>query len=212
MARAQPCPGRDPAAPLAVVKAHRASTLLARRVAKALGPGGTGDLAHLVVVDGMTGAGKSCLAASLATALEDHQVPVAQLAVDDIVPGWDGLDAGVRACAQVLREVDAGKAGRARRWSWRQGLPGQWLEVGCPPGGVLLVEGSGALAAAAQELPDTWVLRVLVQAPASQRHAAISLRDPYQWDVAAWERQEQAQARRWNAPGSPYGPHVLVTR
>ena len=75
-------------------------------------------------------------------------------------------------------------------------------------GGILVLEGCGALAAAAQKLEPLEVLRVLLEAPAALRRARIADRDPYRWDVAAWETQERRLAAAWRRSGP--GPDVVV--
>lgn len=99
-----------------------------------------------ILIDGRSGSGKSELAAGLAEHL-DWEL----LRLDDIYPGWDGLDAASRALPQILT------TGRWRRWDWAEGTPGEWcvLDVDRP----LIVEGVGALSRASRPLARTaiWV-------------------------------------------------------
>ncbi|MDU0971481.1 MAG: hypothetical protein E7A72_01125 [Actinomyces urogenitalis] len=165
----------------------------------------------VLVVDGMTGSGKSTLAASLTTELTRRGWRTGVLAVEDLVPGWDGLAQGVDLAAQALRELAASGRARARSWDWEAMAPGPVREVVLPAASALVLEGCGALAAAAQDLPGLTVIRVLLQAPAHLRHARVAARDPYSWDVAAWEAQERQVARVWQADRLRWGPAVVLT-
>ena len=60
-----------------------------------------------------------------------------------------------------------------------------------------MLEGCGALAAAAQPLRGLVAVRVWVTAPPRTRRARIAARDAYGWDVSAWEVQERSLARAW---------------
>ena len=77
-----------------------------------------------------------------------------------------------------------------------------------------MLEGCGALAAAARPLPHLEVLRVLVTAPTALRLARIAARDDYDWDVEAWQAQERAASRTWrtaaNGRRPGWAPDVVV--
>ncbi|WP_172192551.1 hypothetical protein [Actinomyces faecalis] len=171
---------------------------------------GTRSAARVVLaIDGMTGSGKSTLAASLVRVLLGQGRRVTVLAVEDLVPGWDGLAEGVARAAQALRDLARAGTACPVTWDWERMEPAAGRPLTLPGGGVLVVEGCGALAAAAQDLPGTEVVRVLVKAPAPLRHRRVADRDPYAWDVTAWEAQELQVARTWRAePG--WGPDVVV--
>ena len=154
----------------------------------------------VLVVDGMTGSGKSTLAASLTTELARRGWRTGVLAVEDLVPGWDGLAQGVDLAAQALRELAASGRARARSWDWEAMAPGPVREVVLPAASALVLD-----------LPGLTVIRVLLQAPAHLRHARVAARDPYSWDVAAWEAQERQVARVWQADRLRWGPAVVLT-
>lgn len=169
-------------------------------------PGAAGAL---VVIDGATGAGKTQLAGRVRARLRRQGCQVAVLSTDLLVPGWAGLAEGVSRTAALLAALAGGQDGHAPTWDWQQMAPGD--ELCLPPlaGGVLVVEGSGALAAAAQDLRPLRVVRVLVEAPRALRHARIAARDSYTWDVEAWQRQEERQRARWQQQAA-WRPDVLV--
>jgi uridine kinase len=98
------------------------------------GPARAGDT-RVVGVDGPSGSGKSTLAARLA---EELACPVVHM--DDLYPGWDGLeDAAPRLLEWVLEPLAAGANPRYRRYDWVAGAYAEWHDV--PTTGLLLVEG-----------------------------------------------------------------------
>ena len=93
----------------------------------------------ITLVDGRSGAGKSHCAAELARARGAVVV-----SIDDVYPGWDGLDAGSWLIHEYLvRPYLAGLTGRYRPWSWEEQRRGEWVEVS--PDVPLIVEGCGAI-------------------------------------------------------------------
>lgn len=93
----------------------------------------------ITLVDGRSGAGKSHFAAELARARGAVVV-----SIDDVYPGWDGLDAGSWLIHEYLvRPYLAGLTGRYRPWSWEEQRRGEWVEVS--PDVPLIVEGCGAI-------------------------------------------------------------------
>lgn len=93
----------------------------------------------ITLVDGRSGAGKSHFAAELARARGAVVV-----SIDDVYPGWDGLDAGSWLIHEYLvRPYLAGLTGRHRPWSWEEQRRAEWVEVS--PDVPLIVEGCGAI-------------------------------------------------------------------
>ena len=87
----------------------------------------------VVLVDGGSGSGKTTLATALA-----QRLGAVLVRLDDLYPGWDGLDSG---SAAVARDV----LGRHhyRRWDWAADAPAD--QVSIDPSVPLVVEGSGSL-------------------------------------------------------------------
>lgn len=104
------------------------------------------DHAPVVLIDGPSGAGKSSLADDLLSAWPAEGTP-RLVRMDDLYPGWDGLDAGSTALGRELLEpLRRTGSGRWRRWDWAQNRPADWVEVhGREP---VIVEGCGTLARA----------------------------------------------------------------
>ena len=165
----------------------------------------------VLVVDGGSGAGKTHLCQELLAGLHPLGLPLRhRLALDDLVPGWQRLEDGVRAGATVLRDLDAGRAGRAGSWCWERMRPGPQVEVAPLSGGVLLLEGCGALACAAQSLPHLRVLRVWVDLDRRSRAERVRQRDSYEWDTQSWEAQQVRVEQVWAQAGRQWWPSLVV--
>ncbi|TFB92858.1 ATP-binding protein [Cryobacterium sp. HLT2-28] len=117
------------------------SALLAPILAALAGAGPT----PVVLIDGPSGAGKSTLADRLAAAWPGEEPVLVRL--DDIYPGWQGLDAAVEHLTrQVLTPRADGLPAAWQRYDWANARAAEWhpVDPACP----LIVEGCGALAAA----------------------------------------------------------------
>ena len=140
-------------------------------------------------IDGRSGAGKSTLAAELATALRRHR-EVALFHLEDIYPGWDGLEAGTHDyVTQVLAPLSRGEAAVWNNWDWAASTPGPRSTLSPAP--VVIIEGVGAGCAAARELLDAVIW---VQVPDATRKVRALERDgavfAEHWDH--WAAQEEA--------------------
>lgn len=135
----------------------------------------------VVLIDGGSGAGKTSLGRRLAPRLGAQLV-----SLDDIYPGWDGLEAGSAAVAtDVLRPGDPGWRG----WDWVSGAPGGWHPL--DPARSLVVEGCGALSRAARRLAT---LGIWVELDAAERRRRALGRDgdAYAPHWERWAAQEDA--------------------
>lgn len=146
----------------------------------------------LVLIDGPSGAGKSLLADALHAAWPG--TPPALVRLDDVYPGWTGLERASGTLARTLvPPVRRGAVGRWRRWDWGRSRPGVLEHL--QPGGPLIIEGCGAFAVG--EGVRTAV-RVWVDAPDALRKRRALDRDhgaydPF-WDL--WERQWRRYVHR----------------
>lgn len=137
----------------------------------------------VVLIDGGAGAGKTTLARTLGPALGAELVHL-----DDVYPGWDGLEAASRAVAE---EVIPHR--RWRRWDWAAERPGELheLDASAP----LVIEGGGALSRRSRTLA-TFAIWIELD-PAERKRRALA-RDgevfAAQWD--RWAAQERAFAER----------------
>lgn len=147
-----------------------------------------------VLIDGRAGAGKSTLARSLAAA-----TGAALVRLDDVYPGWDGLEAGAEAVRRTLLVPrTTGRAGTWRRWDWATGRPAE--QHGVPGAGGLICEGCGVLTRRSARLA---ALGIWVDLDGTLRKERALRRDgdlfaPH-WD--RWAAQEEAVIRA-EAPAS----------
>jgi cytidylate kinase len=141
-----------------------------------------------VLVDGRAGAGKSTLARLLAAA-----TGAALVRLDDVYPGWDGLEAGAEAVRRSLLAPRAiGEGGTWQRWDWAAARPAEEHHVAATGG--LICEGCGVLSRRSAPLA---ALRIWVELDAERRKARALRRDgelfaPH-WD--RWAAQEEAVIR-----------------
>lgn len=148
--------------------------------------------ATTVLIDGRSGSGKSTLATQLSRAWDGSVL----VRLDDIYPGWDGLQwAAEHIQSSLLRPRSEHRPGRWRSWDWAAGSPGPWHTV--DPERRLIVEGVGTLTPGSRSLAD---LAIWVDADDDERrHRALS-RDgetylPH-WD--RWAAQEDAFIARYD--------------
>lgn len=160
------------------------------RVVRAIAAAASTARRPVVLVDGRSGAGKSTLAALLAPRLGADLVRL-----DDVYPGWDGLEAGAE---HVRRHVLASRSPRHRRWDWARDRPDGWRVL--RPGVPLVVEGSGALS---REAACAATYRVWLELDPEERRRRALARDGdgYAPHWERWAAQEAAFVRR-ERPGS----------
>jgi hypothetical protein len=146
----------------------------------------------LVLIDGPSGAGKSTLADAVRTSWPG--IPPALVRLDDVYPGWSGLErAGADLARTLVPPVRRGSVGRWRRWDWVKSRPGELESL--RPGAPLIVEGCGAFAAGRAA---SGAVRVWVDAADEVRRRRALGRDggaydPF-WDL--WERQWRRYVHR----------------
>ena len=148
---------------------------------------------RLVVIDGPSGAGKSTLADRIVAVWPR---PVTLVRLDEVYPGWRGLDRGAELiAARLIAPWSAVRVGRVHGWDWHAGRPGpvRWV----PPKRDLVVEGCGAFAAAR----GASAVRVWVDAPAVARKRAALARDQGAFDAFwdLWDAQWRWHAARTGA-------------
>ena len=120
---------------------------------------------RLVCVDGPAGSGKTTLAAALAAGLDRlGQGPATVVHMDDLYPGWDGLDRIDPIVLDLLRPLSQGGPGRYRRYDWVAAAYAEEHVV--EPGPLLVLEGVGSGGSAWADLVTSLVW---VEAPAALR-------------------------------------------
>jgi uridine kinase len=133
----------------------------------------------VTLIDGRSGSGKTELATLLARYIPGAQV----LRLDDLYPGWDGLEAASAGVPVILA------TGAWRDWDWAGSRPGELhhLDLAAP----IIVEGVGALSRASRPLART---ALWLTADDSTRKTRALTRDgdtfaPH-WE--RWAAQEEA--------------------
>lgn len=142
----------------------------------------------IVLVDGRSCSGKSELARAIV-----QQKPELQLVrMDDLYPGWDGLEAGSQ---HVHDFVIAATVRRWQRWDWADKAPAEWhvLDQSRP----ILIEGCGALSRANRALA---AYAVWVELDEPTRRQRVSERDDDSWADKwdEWAAQEDEFIAREN--------------
>lgn len=156
---------------------------------------------HLVAVDGPSGAGKTTLAARLADSL--HGAAVVHM--DDLYPGWDGLQDAVSSLAEwVVEPLARGQSARYRRFDWARQQYAEWHVVPDVP--VVILEGVGS---AARPGAAALSVTVWVDADPALRMARGIARDgeTYRPHWQRWALQEQAH---FAADGTRHRADVTV--
>ena len=98
----------------------------------------------VAAIDGPSGAGKTDFAAALLTAALSQSLPGALLLhMDDLYPGWDGLDQAVAELHdRILAPLARDERAAYRRWDWEHDRYAEWQSL--PATNLLLVEGVGS--------------------------------------------------------------------
>ncbi len=156
----------------------------------------------VVALDGRSGAGKTTLARSLVAALANGGAHAAAVHLDDLYPGWDGLDAVVPVVRDLLAALAGGGPVTVPGWDWDAGRPGpprRLPELGPPRPRVVVLEGAGCGARAT----SAWTAGLVwVDADPALRRARALERDgdTYAPHWERWSAQEEAYARREGVP------------
>ena len=157
-------------------------------------------------LDGRSGSGKSSLAAALLAELGRAGVHAVRADLEDVYPGWHGLQAAVAtAAAEIVPALAARRPASFRLWDWESSRPSAYTRT-VEPADVVLLEGVGAssrplvraAAAAGAEALTVWI----GLDPEARKARALE-RDgeafaPY-WDL--WAAEEDAWLASPDAPG-----------
>jgi uridine kinase len=139
---------------------------------------------ELIVVDGRSGSGKTEWAQRLSKELGYDVV-----SLDEVYPGWDGLDAGQALVARTLLPLwlEHGEIA-VPQWNWSTMSHASLRTVVSPRG--LIVEGCGALSARTAQLA---VRSVWLEVPEDERFRRAMERDgeSYRAQWTRWARQEE---------------------
>ncbi|MDY0912605.1 ATP-binding protein [Rathayibacter festucae] len=144
--------------------------------------------ARTVLLDGPSGSGKSTFALALLVELRriDRAPDAALVRMDDVYPGWSGLDRSVVIAAdRIVRPHALGLGARWLAWNWAAETTAGPRSSRAP---LLLLEGCGAAGERSRRFAD---LTVWIEADEAQRKQRALARDgalfePH-WD--SWDEQ-----------------------
>jgi uridine kinase len=144
--------------------------------------------APVLLIDGRSGSGKTELARAIVAGVPSAQL----LRLDDVYPGWDGLEAGSRHAHDL---VLAAESPRWQRWDWITGARAEWHEL--DPDRPLVIEGCGALSRANRSLAS-YGIWVSLDPELRKRRALARDGESYapHWDE--WAAQEDEFLTREN--------------
>jgi len=139
---------------------------------------------EVVLVDGHSGSGKTDFARALA---DQHGFEVVSL--DEVYPGWDGLDAGQALVVQKLLPIWL-RTGSVEvpLWEWATMSYSSHRVISGPPG--LVIEGCGSISEASVSLASR---SIWLDAPEGIRYERAISRDGegYRPHWKRWALQEQ---------------------
>jgi len=159
------------------------------------------DKRQLLLVDGRSGAGKTQWAKN-----KQEEWGFSLLSLDDIYPGWDGLDAGHRrAFHHGIVPWSRGEVARLRMWDWVAMRPGELIEI--DPGESLIIEGCGALSLLTSPLATK---RYWVEADSSIRQQRALERDGEMF-APHWTRWSLQEDRFYRLHQSPRLADVVMS-
>lgn len=151
-----------------------------------------------VLIDGRSGSGKSTLAARLALLATDSGITVQCVHLEDIYPGWDGLEAGSRTVVtEILQPLLTVGQASWQTYDWHAAGPGPHLQA--DTASPLIIEGTGALTAASAALA-TFTIWVDADETFRQTRAFARDGDIYRPHWRRWADQEDLLLARENSP------------
>lgn len=138
----------------------------------------------VLLIDGRSGTGKTTLAARVGAAMSASSI----VHMDDLYPGWNGLDEGAALLVEwILKPFVAERTGEWRRWDWERSERAEAHIV--PFDRPLIVEGCGASSIASRFRADH---ALWMEAPVDQREDRLLGRgDGVEW-LPGWTLQEDA--------------------
>ncbi|KQQ00650.1 MULTISPECIES: hypothetical protein [unclassified Rathayibacter] len=159
-----------------------------------------------LLIDGPSGSGKSTFAVGLLREIRSiPRAPEAALVrMDDLYPGWSGLDRAVASShRELVRPHSLGVPAHWRPWNWAADTTAGSRLVTAP---LLVLEGCGAAGAANRARAD---LTLWIEAGEQERRARALARDGALFE-SHWDEWDE-QFRRYCARESPRaGADVVV--
>lgn len=154
---------------------------------------------HVILIDGQSGVGKTSLSALMA-----EKLGATIFHLDDVYPGWGGLESGRNAVIDgVLRNLVNGRPGRVTGWDWEKSAPGGDITV--TPADVIIVDGCGISTPASREMAN---VVIWVDCADSERRERLRRRDGESF--ADHQDEWDAQVRRHIGENDPIGTATVT--
>ena len=154
---------------------------------------------YVILIDGQSGVGKTSLSALMA-----EKLGATILHLDDVYPGWGGLEAGRNAAIEgVLRNLVNGRPGRVTGWDWEKSALGS--EITVAPADVIIVDGCGISTPTSRGMAN---VVIWVDCPDSERRERLRQRDGALFDAHHDEWDEQV--RKHIADNDPIGTATVT--
>lgn len=144
-----------------------------------------------IVIDGPSGAGKS----TVADFLVRHVGSVQLVRLDDIYPGWEGLEEAAAVAERLLLARSRGELASWQKYDWASASLSTWHEV--DPLRPLIIEGCGSLSKQAQESAQIRVW-VTVDDMIRRERALSRGGEDFEAHWESWDEQFSARIRREN--------------
>lgn len=152
----------------------------------------TGPGPFVLAVDGRSGAGKSRLAQALhQRALQEHGPQAAALFhLEDLYPGWHGLDEGVERWARMLDSLLSGQDAVWHAWDWQQDRQDPQERVLSAEVPLIIAEGVGTCSPGHHERRPHFGVWLYLERSLRKERALKRDGDTYRpyWDL--WAEQE----------------------
>lgn len=142
----------------------------------------------IVVIDGRSNSGKSTLAAQVQNLVfKNGESAPRVIHMDDIYPGWDGLDAGADYLQRfILAPLAKHQTANWQEYNWALGQREIWREFS--GGTPLIIEGCGSLNQQSAPLAD---IRIWLEVDLATRHQRWLEREGSDEHWAQWAAQEE---------------------
>jgi adenylate kinase family enzyme len=135
----------------------------------------------IILIDGRSGSGKTSLAEAIATDWPEVQV----VHLDNIYPGWGGLE---QASVKIREDILESREPRWQRWDWAASGYQEWHELDAAR--PIILEGCGALSRANRALATFGIWITL--GAARRKRRALEREPDFALHWTDWAKQETA--------------------
>jgi uridine kinase len=147
----------------------------------------TGKAMPIVLIDGRSNSGKSTLAQQVQNIIfKDGESAPRVIHMDDLYPGWDGLQAGADYLQRfILNPLSKNEIAHWQEFNWSKNERDVWREFA--GGTPLIIEGCGSLNQQSAPLAD---IKIWLEVDETTRHQRWLEREGSNTHWAEWSAQE----------------------